>query len=111
MAKQPFSESHTELSTEDIEHIARLGALEIAQSEIERYRVELSAVIGYVERLAELDLDNVEPLVHVGDEENRLAEDISGPVLSNDMVMKLGPECEPPFFVVPRVLGTNKSSS
>jgi aspartyl-tRNA(Asn)/glutamyl-tRNA(Gln) amidotransferase subunit C len=79
--------------------------LALAESDIERYRGELGAVLGYVERLGELDLSEVEPLTHVGDEANRLDEDNPGPVLGNDVAMGLAPGPLPPYFSVPKVLG------
>ena len=93
------------LSPDDIRKVARLSRLEVAEADITRYGDELGAVLGYVERLRELDLSGVEPLTHVGDEANRLDEDVPGPVLGNDVAMRLAPESLAPFFSVPKVLG------
>ncbi len=97
--------SESGLTPDDVRKVARLSRLAIADADIERYREELGAVLGYVERLRELDLSGVEPLTHVGDEANRLDEDEPGPVLGHDVAMGLAPGPLPPFFSVPKVLG------
>lgn len=106
-----------DLTPEDIHRIARLSRLAVADDQIEPYRAELGAVLGYVERLGELDLAGVEPMTHpgggVGGEgagagstpANRLDPDEPGQVLANDVAMGLAPSPRPPFFSVPKVLG------
>ncbi|MBK7403237.1 MAG: Asp-tRNA(Asn)/Glu-tRNA(Gln) amidotransferase subunit GatC [Phycisphaerales bacterium] len=94
-----------QLTDADVRKVARLSRLAIDEADLARYRVELAAVLGYVERLRELDLSGVEPLTHVGDEANRLDPDEPGPTLDNQIAMALAPEALPPFFRVPKVLG------
>ena len=109
-----YTSPMADLTPDDIRRIARLSRLAVAEDQIEHYRAELVAVLGYVERLGGLDLDGVEPLTHPGGEPqgtdagasaNRLDEDEPGLVLANDVVMRLAPDPKPPFFSVPRVLG------
>lgn len=109
-----YTSPMADLTPDDIRRIARLSRLAVAEAQIEHYRAELGAVLGYVERLGGLDLAGVEPLTHPGVgpqgadsgvSVNRLDGDEPGPVLANDVVMGLAPEARPPFFSVPRVLG------
>ncbi|MFG0258910.1 MAG: Asp-tRNA(Asn)/Glu-tRNA(Gln) amidotransferase subunit GatC [Phycisphaerales bacterium JB041] len=99
-----------DLTPQDIQKLARLSRLEVGAGDVDRYRAELGAVLGWMERLGEMDLDGVEPMTRAetGDganHGNRLDDDNPGPVLANDVVMGLAPEAMPPFFRVPRVLG------
>ncbi|MDQ7013844.1 MAG: Asp-tRNA(Asn)/Glu-tRNA(Gln) amidotransferase subunit GatC [Planctomycetota bacterium] len=119
-----------DLTPEDIHKIARLSRLEVAADEVSRYQADLGAVLGWMDRLGELDLSGVEPMTRAettadraserqtpesrtperltadgSSHKNRLAADVPGPVLANDAVMGLAPEAMPPFFRVPRVLG------
>ena len=111
-----------ELTHNDIRRIARLARLAVGDDQLEPCRADLGAVLGYVERLGELDLTGVEPMTHPGggvsagvsagvsDEQggsafNRLDADNPGPVLANDVAMGLAPDAKPPFFCVPKVLG------
>lgn len=96
---------HAQLSAEDVKKVAALARLAIADDQVEPMRQKMAAVLGYVEKLQELDLEGVEPLVHVGDEVNRLADDEPGETLSNEALMKMAPDADPPFIAVPKVLG------
>jgi aspartyl/glutamyl-tRNA(Asn/Gln) amidotransferase C subunit len=109
-------EQPAQLTPDDIRRIARLSRLAIEEDQIEHYRAELGAVLGFVERLGTLDLGGVEPLTHPGGGEsagadpdsrpgNHLGDDEPGPALANDVIMGLAPEASPPFLSVPKVLG------
>jgi aspartyl-tRNA(Asn)/glutamyl-tRNA(Gln) amidotransferase subunit C len=50
------------LTTEDILHIAKLGNLTLTKEEIEKFKKQLSSVIGYIDKLQEVDTDKIEPL-------------------------------------------------
>jgi aspartyl-tRNA(Asn)/glutamyl-tRNA(Gln) amidotransferase subunit C len=101
----PVTGQPPQLTPDDVRKVARLSRLAVAEADIERYRTELAAVLGYVERLRELDLSGVEPLTHAGDEANRLDDDVPGPMLANAVAMAMAPEPHPPFFGTPKVLG------
>lgn len=92
------------LSDDDVRRIARLSRLVLTEEQAAEHRVRLSAVLGYVERLRGLDLAGVEPLVHVGDQTNRLAADELGQTLANDVLMKMAPDRMEPFVKVPKVI-------
>jgi aspartyl-tRNA(Asn)/glutamyl-tRNA(Gln) amidotransferase subunit C len=93
------------LSAEYVRKVAALSRLALTDAQVEQYRGQLSGVLGYVQRLRELNLDGVEPLANVGGETNRLDDDVPGPTLSNEALMKIAPESMPPFVKVPKVLG------
>jgi aspartyl-tRNA(Asn)/glutamyl-tRNA(Gln) amidotransferase subunit C len=94
-----------ELSLDDVRKVARLARLAIPDAELESYRSRLSAVLGYFERLRELNLDGVEPLSHPLDATNRLDDDTPGPTLPTSVLMDMAPDTMPPFLKVPKVLG------
>jgi aspartyl-tRNA(Asn)/glutamyl-tRNA(Gln) amidotransferase subunit C len=93
------------LSAEYVRKVAALSRLALTDAQVAQYRGQLSGVLGYVQRLRELNLDGVEPLANVGGETNRLDDDVPGPTLSNEALMKIAPESMPPFVKVPKVLG------
>ncbi len=93
------------LSSDDVRKVARLARPEVSEADVERYRAQLGAVLGYVERLKEVDLTGVEPLTHVSEAVNRLdADEPHGATLSNEVLMKMAPAVMPPFIKVPKVL-------
>ena len=93
------------LSAEYVRKVAALSRLALTDAQVEQYRGQLSGVLGYVQRLRELNLEGVEPLANVGGETNRLDDDVPGPTLSNEALMKIAPESMPPFVKVPKVFG------
>ncbi len=48
----------------DIRHIARLARIELNSEEILRYQTQIDQLIQYVEKLTELDLDDIHPTSH-----------------------------------------------
>ena len=63
------------LTKEEILHIAKLANLSLNDDEIERYSTQLSEILKYVEKLGEVDTDNVEPMTHTIDAKNVMFED------------------------------------
>ena len=93
------------LDIQAVEKIARLARLHIPNDRAVQVGADLSAILGYVERLGALDLEGVEPMAHVGDEVNRLGADEPGRTLSNEALLKMAPDANGPFVRVPKVLG------
>jgi aspartyl-tRNA(Asn)/glutamyl-tRNA(Gln) amidotransferase subunit C len=94
------------LTTDDVRRIARLARLEVTDDQCAAYRADLAAVLGYVQRLRELDLADAEPLTNPGGITNRLAEDEpdDSTRLTPDALLRLAPLAIPPYLAVPRVL-------
>ena len=53
------------LSAKDVRHIATLARLNLSDEEVEKFSKELSSILEYIDRLQEVDTENVEPLVNV----------------------------------------------
>ncbi|MBX3380173.1 MAG: Asp-tRNA(Asn)/Glu-tRNA(Gln) amidotransferase subunit GatC [Phycisphaeraceae bacterium] len=97
--------SHESLSPDYVRRIAKLSRLSLTDEQVAQYGARMSAVLGYMNRLRELNLEGVEPMANVGGTTNRFDEDVPGPTLSNDALMKIAPDTMPPFVKVPKVLG------
>ena len=61
-------------------------------------------MIGFVEKLNELDLRNVEPLLYMGEEINVLRDDIPQNALSRAEALKSAPAADNIYFKVPQVV-------
>jgi aspartyl-tRNA(Asn)/glutamyl-tRNA(Gln) amidotransferase subunit C len=70
------------------------------------YTHQLGDILNYVQKLNELNIDDVEPMKHVLNMVNVLREDKELPSLSREDVLKNAPEHDKEFFKVPRVLRT-----
>ena len=73
-----------DLSIEDVEKIATLARLHLTAEELEMYQGKLTAVLGYVAQLDELDLEGVPPTAHAVFQQNVVRKDVINSVLPNE---------------------------
>ena len=99
-------ESTESLDAAQVRHVAKLGRLKLTDADIQRYAVQLTGVLGYVAQLKEVNTDHVEPMAHPLPLQNVLREDVVGPSLPIETVLKNAPGRDGPFFTVPKVLDT-----
>lgn len=52
------------ISREDIQHLANLARLKVAKEEVDAYRADLTAILGYVDKLKELDTEGIPEMAH-----------------------------------------------
>ncbi|MDX2116317.1 MAG: Asp-tRNA(Asn)/Glu-tRNA(Gln) amidotransferase subunit GatC [Planctomycetota bacterium] len=94
-----------ELSADDVQRVARLARLALTPAQLEESRVQLAAILRYVEQLRELDLTGVEPMSHPGDANNRLDDDTPREPMARDAFLRIAPATEGDYLKVPKVLG------
>ena len=88
----------------EVERIAELARLELSRDELERMTSELEAILAYVESLAALDTDGVEPTYHAIPMRTPLRDDCASEALEPERVLANAPERDGFAFVVPKVL-------
>ena len=81
--------------------MAELARLALSESEAEQMAGELSTILDHVERLNELELDDVEPTTHVVPLENVLRADQPRPSLDRDVALASAPDGSEGAFRVP----------
>ena len=87
-----------------VEKLAHLARLKFNEEEKQEIKTDLQRMISFVEKLNELNLDGVEPLLHLSDEVNVLREDeIKGSVSRQD-ALKNAPLHDEEFIKVPKVI-------
>ncbi len=62
----------------DIDHIAQLARLGLKEDEKNKLEADLSAILGFIEKLKEVDIDGVEPMTGGTDLSNVLRDDEAG---------------------------------
>lgn len=87
-----------------VRHVAKLARLEISDEEVKRYAEQLSAVLGYVEQLNELDTADVPPTAHASGVSSVFREDVVRCSLSADLALSNAPQHQKDCFQVPKVL-------
>jgi aspartyl-tRNA(Asn)/glutamyl-tRNA(Gln) amidotransferase subunit C len=91
------------ISRDDVLHVAELARLEIPESEIERVREQLGAILAAVGKVSELDLTGIEPTSHPLDVVNEWAEDEPRPSLEREDALANAPDPANGSFRVPAV--------
>jgi aspartyl-tRNA(Asn)/glutamyl-tRNA(Gln) amidotransferase subunit C len=89
------------IEREQVQHVARLARLGLSDEELERMAGELSGILEHVDRIAELDLDGVEPTSHVVKLENVLRSDEPHESLPRDVALAPAPDPVDGAFRVP----------
>ena len=89
------------IDREQVLHVARLARLELTDEEVERMSGELSSILDHVERMNELELEDVEPTSHVVALENVMREDEPRPSWDRDRTLEGAPDPSDGAFRVP----------
>ena len=98
------SQSSVKLSEIEVRKVAKLSRLELSDAEIAQSASRLTSVLGYIDRLRELDVEGVEPMAHPIDDSNRLDEDVPREGLPTSVLIKMAPATEGDFVKVPKVI-------
>ena len=94
------------VNRKDVEHIAELARLKFNEDELNNFTEQLNEILAYVEKLNELDTENVEPLSHPVEGSNVFREDEVKPSIPTSEALKNAPEKDEQFFHVPKVIGS-----
>ena len=93
----------------DVEKIAELARLELTPEEVEAFTGQLGAILGYMDKLNELDTDDVAPMSHSlraeGGTQYARRDDQARPCLGQKIATESAPDAEAGYFKVPKVIG------
>jgi aspartyl-tRNA(Asn)/glutamyl-tRNA(Gln) amidotransferase subunit C len=103
--------SETRITLEQVAHVAKLSRLALDDEHLHKFASQLESILGYVEKIAEVKLEGVEPMAHAVPMENVLRNDVVEPSLSLEQVLQNAPETDGPFFKVPKVIGGDEDSA
>ena len=88
----------------EIHHIAHLARLRLNDEETAQYTHQLAAIISYVDKLRELNVEGVEPTNHPLPLNNVLADDQPIKPFDVDQALQNAPSHRDAYFSVPRIL-------
>jgi aspartyl-tRNA(Asn)/glutamyl-tRNA(Gln) amidotransferase subunit C len=94
------------ITKQDVEYVAGLAQLRLDEATKERLVQELGDILGYMDKLNELDTSDVEPTMHVLPMTNVYREDAVRPSLDRDAALMNAPKTDGEYFLVPRILDT-----
>ena len=90
-----------DITRDEVLHVAGLARLDLTDDEVTRFQEQLSAILGAVSKVSELDLSDVQPTAHPLEIQNAWADDVPRPCLTLDQVFANAPDREDDLFRVP----------
>lgn len=92
------------ISREEVEHVARLARLALEPAELEALTGQMDAILGYVDKLNELETAGIVPTAHAVPMENAFREDLVKPSIGIERAQQNAPEKDNSCFKVPKVI-------
>jgi len=88
----------------DVKYVAHLARLALTPEEEKQLGAQLGSILGYIEKLRELDVTNVEPTAHAVPLVNVTRPDEIRPSLSPADALRNAPKKAGGLFVVPKIV-------
>ena len=88
----------------DVKYVAHLARLALTPEEEKKLSAQLGGILGYVEKLRELDVSGVEPTAHAVPFVNVTRTDEIRPSLDHDAALRNAPKQANGLFVVPKIV-------
>ena len=88
----------------DVKYVAHLARLGLTPAEEEKLGAQLGQILGYIEKLNQLDVSNVEPTAHAVPLVNVTRPDEARPSLSNEDALRNAPAKANGLFLVPKIV-------
>lgn len=93
------------INDELIDKLATLARLEFQAEEKQEIKGDLEKIISFVEKINEVDLSRVEPMIYVNDEINVMRTDEVRHDISQEEALRNAPKKDSDYFKVPKVIG------
>ena len=92
------------INLKTIKHISKLSRISVDDAKADKLAGDLNSIFDFIEKLNELNTDNVEPLTSVAETTLKLRVDEVKSKNIRDKILKNSPDENEDFFVVPRVV-------
>ena len=92
------------ITVSDVEHVARLARLELDEAEKILFAGQMESILGYAEKLKELNTDGILPTSHAVPMENAFRDDQTRPSIGIERALANAPDRVESFYRVPKVI-------
>ncbi len=92
-----------DISLSDVEKVAKLAKLSFSDQEKEVFLQQFSKIVHFVEKIGELDTEQIAPMTHAVEKWNVLREDSETASLSNEEIAIIAPRFDEGHIIVPKV--------
>ncbi len=93
------------ISRDEVEKVSLLGRLRLSQDELDRMTTQLGQILQYMDLLAEVDTEGIEPMAHALEVSDLLRDDDVGRSLDRQQALANAPHRDDECYRVPAVLG------
>lgn len=101
---KPSRADPTQITLDQVRHVAKLARLALSETELETMREQLSRILGHVASLGALDVASVPPTSHAVPMQAPLRADVVRDSLPRSELLAAAPSTEAGAFAVPKVL-------
>jgi aspartyl-tRNA(Asn)/glutamyl-tRNA(Gln) amidotransferase subunit C len=88
----------------DINYVAHLARISLTPDEEKKLAAQLGGILGYIEKLKELDVTGVEPTAHAVPMVNVTRADEIQPSLPHDEALRNAPKQAGGLFIAPKIV-------
>ncbi len=92
------------IDNDTVDKIAHLARLEYTNEGKEEIKKDMNNMLGFIDKLNELDTSGIEPLIYMSDETNILREDDVKQEITHAEALKNAPQKDSDYFKVPKVI-------
>jgi len=93
------------ITKEEVLYVAHLARLDLDEESIEKFAGQIDEILGYIEKLNQVDTRNIKPTSHAIFLTNAFREDQEREHIERKLALANAPEKEDGSFVVPKVVG------
>ena len=88
-----------------VDKIAHLARLELTGDEKQEMIKDMNKILGFMDKLNEIDTSGIEPLVYMVNEVNVFREDVIKMEITHQEALLNAPKHDDDYFLVPKVIG------
>ena len=93
------------IDDETVDKIAHLARLELTGDEKQEMIKDMNKILGFMDKLNEIDTSGIEPLVYMVNGVNVLREDVIKMEITHEEALLNAPKHDDDYFLVPKVIG------
>lgn len=93
-----------EITPKKIDELAHLARLEFDTEQKIKIKSDLERIVGFFDKLSEVDTSGVEPLIYMSDRQNNLREDVVKEEINQKQALKNAPGKDSDYFKVPKFI-------
>ncbi len=96
-----------DITDNNIDKLANLAKLHFNDVEKQQIKADLQNMLGFIDKMNELNTDDVEPLLHITENINIMRDDVLQGSINNEDALANAAQKNKPYFVVPKVIKTS----